>query len=322
MIKVFEMFAGYGGASFALKRIGIDFEVVGYSEINKLPIKIFELNHPGIMNYGDCTKIEPEKLPDFDLLTGGFPCQSFSVAGKRKGFDDTRGTLFFDIIRIINVKKPKYLVLENVKGLTTHDEGNTLKVILNELRKSGYSVLYKVMNSKDYGIPQNRERIWFVCKKGSWDFMEFQFPEKKELKITVRDLLIDDSNRKKVRNKRIEKILKYYTGRENLLFELVDDTPSGLSRQCDRIYSLKYSPCLNCTQTEYLFFDDGEIITLTGDEAFRLMGFNKDEINLDKLNNEQKLKLAGNGWDINVASKIFKNLFKNEVRNNVIPKIM
>lgn len=314
MIKLFEMFSGYGGASFALKRIGVPFETVGYSEIDKHAIKIYNLNHKGIKNYGNCKEIDPNELPDFDLLTGGFPCQAFSVAGAtrggRKGFKDTRGTLFFDIMRIARVKKPKYMVLENVKGLVTHNKGETFKVVLKVLKEAGYSVMYKVMNSKDHGVPQNRERIWLICKYGSWDFMEFQFPEDKPLKRSVREMLMLGVERKSVKNKRIDQILKHFTGRKNMLFELKGDTPSGLSRQADRIYSLKYSPCLNCTLREYLFFDDGEVITLRPEEAFRLMGFYPNEINLGDLNDDQKFKLAGNGWDINVVSKIFYNLYK------------
>ena len=116
-IKVFELFAGYDGASFGLKKANIHHEVVGFSEIDKHAIKIFKQNHGDIKNYGDITKINPNDLPDFDLLTGGFPCQSFSIAGKNLGVKDKRGILFFDIIRILKVKKPKYVLLENVKGL-------------------------------------------------------------------------------------------------------------------------------------------------------------------------------------------------------------
>lgn len=129
-IRLFSMFSGFGGAEFALKKAGIPFEVVGISEIDKYAIKCYNQNHIKnynedkilvsdiLPNYGDCTKINPEKLPNFDLLTGGFPCQSFSVAGKGLGEQDTRGTLFHDIIRIAEVKNPRYILLENVKGLT------------------------------------------------------------------------------------------------------------------------------------------------------------------------------------------------------------
>jgi DNA (cytosine-5)-methyltransferase 1 len=137
-------------------------ECVGYSEIDKYAIKVYERNFNGHKNYGDATKINPEELPDFDLLVGGFPCQAFSIAGKRRGFDDTRGTLFFDIARILAEKKPKHLVLENVKGLLSHDQGRTFQTILGVLSDLGYSVEWQVLNSKDFGVPQNRERVIIV----------------------------------------------------------------------------------------------------------------------------------------------------------------
>lgn len=116
----------------------------------------------GHTNYGDATTINPTELPDFDLLVGGFPCQAFSIAGKRAGFNDTRGTLFFDIARILATKRPRHLVLENVKGLLSHDSGKTFQTILGVLSDLGYRVEWQVLNSKDFGVPQNRERIYFV----------------------------------------------------------------------------------------------------------------------------------------------------------------
>lgn len=139
---------------------------VGYSEIDKYAIKVYERHFGGHKNYGDATKINPKELPDFDLLVGGFPCQAFSIAGKRKGFDDTRGTLFFDIARILAEKKPKHLVLENVKGLLSHDSGRTFQTILGVLADLGYAVEWQVLNSKDFGVPQNRERIIIVGHLG------------------------------------------------------------------------------------------------------------------------------------------------------------
>jgi len=136
---------------------------IGYSEIDKYAIQIYK-KHFNHTNYGDITKINATKLPDFDLLTAGFPCQSFSIAGKRGGFDDTRGTLFFDICRIAKAKEPMFMLLENVKGLVSHDGGKTLEVILASLQELGYYVNYEIHNSKDYGVPQNRERIFLLCK--------------------------------------------------------------------------------------------------------------------------------------------------------------
>lgn len=140
---------------------------IGYSEIDKYAIKVYERNFNGHRNYGDATTINPNDLPDFDLLVGGFPCQAFSVAGKRAGFNDTRGTLFFDIARILSVKRPGHLVLENVKGLLSHDSGKTFQTILGVLADLGYIVEWQVLNSKNFGVPQNRERIYIVGHLGN-----------------------------------------------------------------------------------------------------------------------------------------------------------
>ena len=135
---------------------------IGYSEVDKYAIKVYERQFNGHKNYGDATTINAKELPDFDLLVGGFPCQAFSVAGKRAGFNDTRGTLFFDIARILAEKRPRHLVLENVKGLLSHDQGKTFQTILGVLSDLGYRVEWQVLNSKDFGVPQNRERIFIV----------------------------------------------------------------------------------------------------------------------------------------------------------------
>jgi len=161
-LKVFSMFTGIGGFELGLKNSNIEHELIGYSEIDSYAIKIFKKHFPGIKNYGDATNIQGNEIKDFDLLVGGFPCQSFSLAGKRKGFNDTRGTLFFDISRILSIKKPKFLVLENVKGLLSHDGGETLSRILTILSELGYEVEYRVLNSKDFGVPQHRERIFIT----------------------------------------------------------------------------------------------------------------------------------------------------------------
>lgn len=190
-MKYFSLFSGIGGFELGIKQayeilrtknkkqrvqgignkkrsssefhhLGPDgFTCVGYSEIDKYAIQIYE-KHFNHKNFGDIRKIKPRSLPDFDLLIGGFPCQSFSVAGKRKGFKDTRGTLFFEIARIIASKKPKLLLLENVKGLLSHDDGHTFGTILSSLDELGYDVQWEVLNSKNFGVPQNRERVFIV----------------------------------------------------------------------------------------------------------------------------------------------------------------
>ena len=162
MTKVFSMFSGIGGFELGLLMSERKVRLVGYSEVDKYAIKIFEKQFKGIKNYGDATTIDETKLPNFDLLVGGFPCQAFSVAGNLRGFDDTTGTLFFDVARILKHKKPKHFILENVRGLLSHDSGRTFQTILKVLSDIGYDSQWEVLNSKNYGVPQNRERVYIV----------------------------------------------------------------------------------------------------------------------------------------------------------------
>jgi len=158
-MKYFSLFSGIGGFELGIGSRG---ECVGYSEVDKYAIQIYEKNFPNHKNYGDITKIKPSTLPDFDLLVGGFPCQAFSIAGKRGGFNDTRGTLFFGIAKIAKVKRPSLLLIENVKGLLSHDGGRTFDTIIRTLDELGYDLQWQVLNSKNFGVPQNRERIFIV----------------------------------------------------------------------------------------------------------------------------------------------------------------
>ena len=165
-VKFIDLFAGIGGIrkgfELACEEQGLDSQCVFTSEIKPYAVEILSQNHPGEKVYGDITQIDENKIPDFDYLLAGFPCQAFSMAGKRLGFQDTRGTLFFDVARILKAKKPKGFVLENVEGLVNHDNGRTLKVILNTLGELGYHVTARVLNAKDFGVPQERKRIYIV----------------------------------------------------------------------------------------------------------------------------------------------------------------
>ena len=162
-IRFFDMFSGIGGFRSGLERIG-GFQCVGHCEIDKAANQAYcaIYNPEGEVYHADATKIDPHTLPDFELLCGGFPCQAFSIAGRRGGFDDARGTLFFEIARIAAVKRPHYLLLENVPGLLSHDQGRTFAVILNTLAELGYDVCWQVLNSKDFGVPQSRQRVFIV----------------------------------------------------------------------------------------------------------------------------------------------------------------
>ena len=164
VIRFFDIFSGIGGFRSGLEASG-GFECVGHCEIDKYANQAYNAIYQpkeGEVFFEDATKINPYDIPDFDLLCGGFPCQTFSIAGKRAGFNDTRGTLFFEIARIITVKRPKYLLLENVPGLLSHDQGWTFTTILGALSKLGYDAAWQNLNSKDFGVPQNRERVFVV----------------------------------------------------------------------------------------------------------------------------------------------------------------
>lgn len=160
-MKFLELCAGIGGFRQALENLGC--ECVGYSEIDKYAIKLYSAWYNDKRNFGDVTKIEAEKLPDFELLVGGFPCQAFSIAGKRGGFDDTRGTIFFDFARIMKAKKPKFAIFENVKGLLNHDGGKTYETMLRTLDELGYDAQWGILNTRFHGLPQNRERVYIVA---------------------------------------------------------------------------------------------------------------------------------------------------------------
>ena len=164
-IRVLSLFSGIGGFEQGMIQSGYPYTVVGYSEWDKYASEIYNRNlgdtiAKGAINYGDATTINTSELPDFDLLIGGFPCQPFSVAGLQRGVADTRGTLFYDIARILTDKRPRYFLLENVKGLLGHDSGKTFQKILETITECGYVVQWQVVNSKHFGVPQNRERIY------------------------------------------------------------------------------------------------------------------------------------------------------------------
>jgi DNA (cytosine-5)-methyltransferase 1 len=159
-MKYFDTFTGIGGFSVPLNELG--HECVGFSEVDKYAQSVYLKHFPNHKPYGDITTINADELPDFDLLVGGFPCQAFSIAGKRRGFEDTRGTMFFELARILQAKQPRLFVFENVKGLLSHDSGRTFATIITTITELGYDCQWQVLNSKNHGVPQNRERVFIV----------------------------------------------------------------------------------------------------------------------------------------------------------------
>jgi len=209
-MKIGTDFSGIGAPEMALKYLGIDFESVFACEIDKYARKSFEQLHAPKTFYNDITTRNHLEIEQLDLYVAGFPCQSFSMAGKRKGFEETRGTLFFNVAEFIKENKPKCFVLENVKGLLSHDKGRTFQTIVDVLSNGGgtqngqisldvmddglgYHIYWKVLNTKNFGIPQNRERIFIV---GFKDFREFTFPKEIPLELKLKDILEDEVNEK------------------------------------------------------------------------------------------------------------------------------
>ncbi len=309
-LRVFETFAGYGGASFGLKKSGIPFEVIGYSENDKFASEIFELNHPGVKAYGDITTINTDNLPNFDLFTGGFPCQPFSSAGLGHGELDIRGTLFYDVIRICEAKKPKHILLENVKGLTTKRHKETFAKIQDELKRLGYSVIWKLMNTKDYGIPQNRERVWIYAYQGALPEGFTIDPGKSELKSRFQDFLDEQPedylflNDKQIA--RLEEIHKVdFNVNESLCLDIYnkkirhDGTSITITEPHHNSLRVVHPP------------KNGKYIVrkLSIPEHYRLMGFDDGEFNFGNQSYQQLCKRAGNGWDVSLVGKILNKIF-------------
>ena len=304
ILKMFEMFAGYGGGSFALNRLNLNYDCVGYSEIDKHAIQCYEQNHLGIKNYGDCTKIDTSTIDDFDLLLGGFPCQPFSQAGKHKGQIDIRGTLFYDIVRVLRDKQPSYFLLENVKGLTYSNHVDTFNTILSKLNEVGYKVQYRVLTSRDYGIPQSRKRLYIVGIRSDLP-TTYSFPPPQKLTTFLKDILntkkdiVSIARRNKNRSKHQHLGLPY--GSFPIEYHYTHNKDLGVS------YTIK-SALHECMIGEYDGENYSNIRKLTPIECFKLMGFKDGEIKLDNIAKTHLHKLAGNGWDINIISKILKPL--------------
>ena len=199
MYRSIDLFAGIGGIRRGFDNaFGEHIQTVFVSEWDEYAQKTYKLNYQDDFNIaGDITKIDEKDIPEFDICLAGFPCQAFSLAGKRMGFDDDykgmcRGTLFQDVVRICEYRQPKAIFCENVKGLTIHDRGRTFKIIKRAFEQIGYTVYDKVLNSKDFGVPQNRERIYIVAFRNDIDSSNFKFPEGTNSDTCIKDIMEED----------------------------------------------------------------------------------------------------------------------------------
>ena len=187
--KFIDLFAGLGGFRLALESLGAE---CVYSNEWDIPAQEVYYENFGDVPEGDITKVDETTIPDHDILCAGFPCQAFSISGKQRGFEDSRGTLFFDVARIVKEKKPKIVFMENVKNFATHDSGKTLEVVKGTMEELGYTFNQRVLNSVDYGVPQKRERIYMVCFRKDIVTKNFMFPKAMKLTKHVEDFLLED----------------------------------------------------------------------------------------------------------------------------------
>jgi len=304
-LKLVDLFAGTGAFSYAF-HLTNKFETVFANDLLESSESIFNLNNSIKLTRQDLITLKENELSNFDILTGGFPCQPFSIAGSQKGFDDERSNVFWKILSIIKLHNPRIVILENVKNLQTHDGGKTFKIIIEKLTNCGYHVKYNIINTcKVTHIPQNRERIYIVCFKDKdlCDKFNMNFDNKKNINIT--DLLDID-----VKDK------YYYTDKSSIYNELKQNITSHIKNntiyQYRRYYvrENKNNVCPTLTanmgtggHNVPIILDDKGIRKLTPRECFNLQGFPKD-YKLPLLSDNKLYSLAGNAVSIPVVSLI------------------
>ena len=322
-LRVFEGFAGYGGATFGLRRAGIPHRVVGYSEFDKFASALYDANFKDkkgnpIKNWGDITKVDPNSLPDFDMFTGGFPCQPFSSVGLQRGEKDPygRGTLLHDILRICAVKKPKYILMENVKGLTAKKFQGLFDLLKTWLRDNGYGELaYAVLNTKDYGIPQNRERLWMFARLGGLPENFSIIPNKEPNDLRLKDFLDEHPDDSLYLNEKQIKRLKDFYGFPS--FKVKEPSCLDLYNRkvrSDGICITILAPEHNKLRVVEVPKKGKEIVRkLSVPEQFRLMGFKDGEIDFAGQSYSQLSKRAANGWDVNVVGKLIRHIFEQDI---------
>jgi len=312
-LKCASFFAGVGGIDIGFEQTGF-FEIIYANEIDEYPVKTYELNFPIKVDCRDINLVKDNEIPDFDVMIAGFPCQAFSIAGLRKGFEDEkgRGTLFFELIRIIKSKRPKIVFLENVKNLVGHDDGNTFFVILEQLELLGYKIKYSVLNAMEYGnVPQNRERIYIVAFLDEKLYRNFDFPKPQKLTKKLTDIIDFET---KLEEKYYYTKGKYKGDIYEQLEKSMDDENSIY--QWRRKYVRKNKsgvvPTLTANQGEgghnvCLIKTKNGIRKMTPHECFNAQGFPEDFM-LPAISDSRLYKQAGNSVCVSVIHRIAQNL--------------
>lgn len=310
MFKAIDLFAGIGGIRLGFQNtFKDDIKFVFSSEIDKYAQQTYEANFQE-KPHGDITKIDEKEIPNHDIVLAGFPCQAFSIAGKKLGFEDTRGTLFFEVARIVKFHKPQVVFLENVKGFVNHDKGNTFKVVKNTLEDMGYKVFAKVLNARDFGVPQNRERIYIIA------FLDhninFTFPTPLNIQTKVGDILSNSVDEKYTISDKLwaghQRRKKEHKAKGNGFgYSLFDNLSKYTSTISARYYK---------DGSEILIKQKGKNPRkITPREASRLQGFGDDFI--IPVSDTQSYKQFGNSVSVPVIEALSKEITKYLFINNL-----
>lgn len=309
-LKFIDLFSGVGGFHQALK--DLDAECVFASEWDKNAVHTYFVNF-GLTPYGDITKIDASCIPKHDILCGGFPCQPFSISGKQNGFSDTRGTLFFEILRIVKFHTPKILILENVKNFITHNSGDTLKTVVNSLDNAGYTVFHKILNASNFGLPQHRERLFIVAFRKDLMVSSFSFPIGSNIPVRLMDILETNPTSAKVvsrpdivLNEEMVKNISSNCANKPIRIGILNKGGQG-----ERIYS-PYGHAITLSAfgggvgaKTGLYYVNGWIRRLTPRECARVQGF-PDSFNIVSSEN-QSYQQFGNSVAINVVRDVAKS---------------
>lgn len=311
----FDFCSGIGAGRLGLEQAGLS--CIGRAETSRLADKTYSLIHDigNEKNFGNLKNLNKNNLPRFDVMIAGFPCQSFSIIGKQKGFLDIRGQIIFHLIRILSEMQPYCFILENVKGLVTHNNGITFKIIIDNLRAVGYDVCYQILTSSDYGVPQKRQRVYIIGIKNDLklSLSNFHWPTPTPC-TPLKDFLIDNDL---IDNERINILSNYLNNSTNLgkftLDNLLDMEGKIIDTRMNdlRIYT-DICPTLRAHRDGILYIKNNQIFNLTGFEALLLQGFPKHLAYIAKNNilNRHLLMQAGNAMTVNVIAELGKSLIQ------------
>lgn len=308
-LKFIDFCSGIGAGRLGLESLGMT--CVAHSEINPDSDYTYKIFFNDDRNLGDLTQISFDNIPQSDILIAGFPCQTFSIVGKRAGFEDERGQIIYYLRNILKQKNIPYFIFENVKGLVNHNKGQTLKAIIELLNNAGYEVTYKVLNSINYGVPQLRERVYFVGIRKDLYIKPFIFPHSTK-QVGIKNFLLSGNNDiLDINHPTFKKYLsnKYNKDRINIEKLLEQNYAIIDTRQSDlRVYVDK-CPTLRTGRHGILYVRNKKLYKLSGQESLLLQGFTKEfVIKAMNITNSKLLAQAGNAMTVNVIRAIGKNL--------------